>query len=99
MRAEAQAVLDRLGHGDIPVTRAVGRLPAAGKQIVSMARALSHEARLIVMDEPSAVLAHDEVANLFRVVRAGRLTAEVRPSLSTVTRSPISRISSSRCEM
>jgi len=34
-----------------------------------MARALSHEARLIVMDEPSAVLAHDEVANLFRVIR------------------------------
>lgn len=69
MRAEAQAVLDRLGHGDIPVTRTVGRLPAAAKQVVSMARALSHEARLIVMDEPSAVLAHDEVANLFRVIR------------------------------
>ena len=69
MRAEAQTVLDRLGHGDIPVTRFVGRLPAAAKQVVSMARALSHEARLIVMDEPSAVLAHDEVANLFRVIR------------------------------
>jgi ribose transport system ATP-binding protein len=69
MRAEAQAVLDRLGHGNIPVTRVVGRLPAAAKQVVSMARALSHEARLIVMDEPSAVLAHDEVANLFRVIR------------------------------
>jgi ribose transport system ATP-binding protein len=34
-----------------------------------MARALSHDARLIVMDEPSAVLAHDEVANLFRIIR------------------------------
>lgn len=33
------------------------------------------------------------------VVRAGRSRATVRPSLSTVTRSPISRISSSRCEM
>lgn len=69
MRREAKTVLDRLGHGDIPVTRVVGRLPTAAKQVVSMARALSHEARLIVMDEPSAVLAHDEVANLFRVVR------------------------------
>ena len=69
MRREAQTVLDRLGHGDIPVTRIVGRLPAAAKQVVSMARALSHEARLLVMDEPSAVLAHDEVANLFRVIR------------------------------
>ena len=69
MRREAQVVLDRLGHGDIPVTRVMGRLPGAAKQVVSMARALSHEARLIVMDEPSALLAHDEVANLFRVVR------------------------------
>lgn len=69
MRREAQVVLDRLGHGDIPVARVMGRLPAAAKQVVSMARALSHEARLIVMDEPSALLAHDEVANLFRVVR------------------------------
>jgi len=74
MRREAQAVLNRLGHGDIPVTRAVGRLPAAGKQVVSMARALSHEARLMVMDEPSAVLAHDEVANLFRLIQ--ELTAD-----------------------
>jgi ribose transport system ATP-binding protein len=67
--AEARRLLDRLGHAEIPVTREVGRLSAAGKQIVSMARALSHDARLIVMDEPSAVLAHDEVANLFRVIR------------------------------
>ncbi|MEA2900557.1 MAG: ribose transport system ATP-binding protein [Actinomycetota bacterium] len=69
MRAEATAVLHRLGHGDIPVNRKVGRLPAAAKQIVSMGRALSHDAQLLVMDEPSAVLAHDEVANLFRVIR------------------------------
>lgn len=33
-----------------------------------MARALSHDARIIVMDEPSAVLDSEEVANLFRVV-------------------------------
>ncbi|MDT7538457.1 MAG: ribose transport system ATP-binding protein [Actinomycetota bacterium] len=68
MRAEATAVLDRLGHGDIPTARRVGKLPAAAKQIVSMGRALSHDAQLLVMDEPSAVLAHDEVANLFRVI-------------------------------
>jgi ribose transport system ATP-binding protein len=67
--AEARRLLGRLGHAEIPATREVGRLSAAGKQIVSMARALSHNARLIVMDEPSAVLAHDEVDNLFRVIR------------------------------
>ena len=52
----------RLGHPEIPPGREVGRLSAAGKQIVSMARALSHDARLIVMDEPSAVLDAGEVA-------------------------------------
>src|SRR4051812_22801492 len=69
MNRAATALLSRLGHGEIPAQREVGRLSAAGKQIVSMARALSHDTQLIVMDEPSAVLAHDEVANLFRVIR------------------------------
>jgi ribose transport system ATP-binding protein len=69
MQAEARKLLEQLGHPEIPVGREVWRLSAAGKQIVSMARALSHDARLIVMDEPSAVLAADEVANLFRVIR------------------------------
>jgi len=69
MRAAAAAVLGQLGHADIPVTRPVGRLPTAAQQMVSMARALSHDAQLLIMDEPSAVLAHDEVGNLFRVIR------------------------------
>jgi len=71
-RAVAQRtreLMARLGHASIPPHREVGRLSAAGKQIVSMARALSHDARVIVMDEPSAVLDSEEVANLFRVVR------------------------------
>lgn len=67
--ARTRALLKRLGHADISPHREVGRLSAAGKQIVSMARALSHDARVIVMDEPSAVLDAEEVTNLFRVVR------------------------------
>lgn len=69
LRARTRDLLGRLGHAEIPPGREVGRLTAAGKQIVSMARALSHNARVMVMDEPSAVLAHDEVGNLFRVIR------------------------------
>ena len=65
----ARALLTRLGHPEIPPRRELGRLSAAGQQVVSMARALSRDARLIVMDEPSAVLDGDEVDNLFRVVR------------------------------
>ncbi|MBI9115573.1 sugar ABC transporter ATP-binding protein [Sanguibacter suaedae] len=69
-----QEILARLGHPEISPGQEVGRLSAAGKQIVSMARALSHDARVIVMDEPSAVLDSEEVANLFRVVH--ELTAQ-----------------------
>jgi ribose transport system ATP-binding protein len=69
MKQAATELLARLGHAEIGAGTEVGQLSAAGQQIVSMARALSHDARLIVMDEPSAVLAKNEVDNLFRVVR------------------------------
>ncbi|HEX5089097.1 MAG TPA: sugar ABC transporter ATP-binding protein [Nocardioides sp.] len=69
-----RALLARLGHSEIPTTRLVGDLSPANQQIVSMARALSHDTRLLVLDEPSAVLDQQEVENLFRVIRD--LTAE-----------------------
>ncbi|WP_344770431.1 sugar ABC transporter ATP-binding protein [Aeromicrobium panaciterrae] len=68
MNKKARELLARLGHPEIRPTREVGSLSAAGKQIVSMARALSHDARVIVMDEPSAVLDPGEVDGLFTVV-------------------------------
>ena len=73
-RSVARALLRRLGHPEIPPRRELGRLSAAGQQVVSMARALARDARLIVMDEPSAVLDPEEVQNLFRVIR--ELTAD-----------------------
>ena len=73
-RRAARALLARLGHSEIRVDREVGTLPASGQQIVSMARALSHDTRLIVMDEPSAALDQQEVRALFRVIR--ELTAQ-----------------------
>ncbi|MBD8870417.1 sugar ABC transporter ATP-binding protein [Nocardioides sp. MJB4] len=72
--AQARALLERLGHGEISPTRPVGTLSPAAQQVVSMARALSHRTRLLILDEPSAVLDQEEVRNLFRVIR--NLTAE-----------------------
>ncbi|WP_263118201.1 sugar ABC transporter ATP-binding protein [Cellulomonas sp. RIT-PI-Y] len=68
-RRHTRELLRRLGHGELSPNREVASLSAAAQQVVSMARALSHDARVIVMDEPSAVLDSDEVQNLFRVVR------------------------------
>jgi ribose transport system ATP-binding protein len=70
----ATELLTRLGHPEIRPTAEVGSLSAAQQQMVSMARALSQDARLIVMDEPSAVLDSEEVDHLFQVIRD--LTAE-----------------------
>jgi ribose transport system ATP-binding protein len=67
-RAAAE-LLTRLGHPEIRPTAEVGALSAAAQQMVSMARALSQDARLIVMDEPSAVLDSEEVDHLFQVIR------------------------------
>ena len=63
------ALMARLGHPEIRPGTEVGQLSAASQQMVSIARALSQDARLIVMDEPSAVLDNEEVERLFAVVR------------------------------
>ena len=52
----------------------VGRLSVARRQMVEIAKALSRDARLIVLDEPSAVLGDAELQGLFAVIR--RLTAK-----------------------
>lgn len=66
---QTRELLRRLGHDKLSPHTEVGTLSAANKQIVSMARALSHDIKLIIMDEPSAVLDTEEVKNLFHVVR------------------------------
>jgi ribose transport system ATP-binding protein len=74
MYRESKALLTRLGHESIPVRVKVGRLRPAAQQIVSIARALSGNVRLLIMDEPSAILDDAEISTLFDVVR--RLTAQ-----------------------
>jgi len=74
MRGEASALLERLGHPAISPRTKVRALRPAAQQIVSIARALSVDVRLLIMDEPSAILDEGEIDTLFEVVR--RLTAD-----------------------
>ena len=74
MRRETTELLMRLDHGDIPPDAHVRTLRPAGQQVVSIARALSHRVRLLIMDEPSAILDDQEIEVLFGVVR--RLAAD-----------------------
>jgi len=73
MRRETIELLTRLGHATLDPDAQVANLRPADKQIVSMARALSRDVRLLIMDEPSAILDPPEVDALFEVVR--RLTS------------------------
>lgn len=55
------------------------RLGVAQKHIVEIARALSHDARIVIMDEPTAALSAREIDDLFRIV--GQLKREGRAIL------------------
>jgi ABC-type sugar transport system ATPase subunit len=67
MRRRSREVLDRLGATFSPDT-AVEKLSVAQLQLLEIAKALSFRARVVAMDEPSAVLAGDELERMFRVV-------------------------------
>lgn len=67
LNARAQEVLDRHNFPLKAATR-VATLTRAQKQLVEIARALATAARVIVMDEPTAVLSHRESEELFRII-------------------------------
>ena len=68
MRTRSAAVFARLGVSLDPARLARG-LSVADQQIVEIAKAISFDARVIVMDEPTAALSSVEVSRLFDVVR------------------------------
>jgi simple sugar transport system ATP-binding protein len=67
MRATAGSAMARVGAEFDPETR-VAELPIAGRQLVAICRALAADARLIIMDEPTASLTRHEVDALFALV-------------------------------
>ena len=73
LRVEAGAWLAQIGV-ELPLQQPVARLSVAQRQMVEIAKALHHRARIIAMDEPSATLTDKELEHLFSLIR--RLTAD-----------------------
>ncbi len=69
----AQAALGRVG-ADVDPDRLVEQLPVGSRQLVEIAKAISQDASILILDEPTASLAAAETRTLMAAVR--RLTAE-----------------------
>ncbi|MFG2062457.1 sugar ABC transporter ATP-binding protein [Micromonospora sp. NPDC048871] len=69
MLDSTRRLLASVGETNLPAEAPVSRLSVAQQQVVEIAKALALDARLIIMDEPTAALADHEVALLYGLVR------------------------------
>ncbi len=68
METECRALLARVG-AEISPRELAGRLSVAHQQLVEIAKALREDARVLILDEPSATLSDHELEALFRLIR------------------------------
>ena len=72
MDAEAQKMIDRLGARIPSIHRPVGMFSGGQQQTVAIARALTFNPKLVIMDEPTAALAVREVESVLNLIRQMR---------------------------
>jgi rhamnose transport system ATP-binding protein len=68
MRAHAREVLDTMHAGHIDADARLRDLGIANKHLVAVARAMSIDARIVIMDEPTAALSAKEIEELFLLI-------------------------------
>jgi len=68
IHADAKRFLDAVGL-DVPTDRLVEELPIGKQQLVEIAKALSTDARILIMDEPTSSLSTHEAERLFKVIK------------------------------
>lgn len=68
MNEEAKKLFDRLNI-DIDPAETMSNLTVGKQQMCEIAKAISHEAKVIIFDEPSAALTEAEIEELFKIIR------------------------------
>ena len=68
MHSDTQALFDRLGM-DVDPGITLDKLSVSQRQMVEIAKAVSYDAKIIVLDEPTSSLTENEVQKLFEIVR------------------------------
>lgn len=71
MRKKAQEIMDRMGV-NIPVTAQMSDLSVGQQQMVEICKALMVDAKVLIMDEPTAALTQSETEVLFEVIKSLR---------------------------
>lgn len=70
MVENARKLLEQVNMNDVSPTRIVETLTVAQKQCVEIAKCLSHNAKIIILDEPTSSLSETEVNTLFKLIRS-----------------------------
>ena len=74
MEQDTRKIFERL-HLNLDPRTLVGELTVAKQQMVEIAKALSFDSRVLIMDEPTAALNNAEIDDLFRIIRQLKATA------------------------
>lgn len=66
---ETKRYLEVVGLGEVPPTTPLGQLTISQQQSCEIAKAISHHAQIVIMDEPTSSLTEAEVDKLFSIIR------------------------------
>jgi ABC-type sugar transport system ATPase subunit len=69
LRKSAEAMLERVGLGDVDPATPVSELPPATRQMVEIAKVLGADAKLVIFDEPTTSLAEEEARRLLGLIK------------------------------